>query len=445
MKALVLGAAVSGQGASNLLTRLGVEHAVYDRNPAALASLASSGVETFSGDWDPSALAGVDLVVASPGFSPGSDPIRAALAAEIPIWSEVELAVRRLGCPLVAVTGTNGKTTVVEQTTEMLLESGIRAAAAGNIGRTVAEIALDDWDAVVLEVSSFQLVYCHTLAPRVAVLLNVAADHFDWHGSPDDYRAAKAGIFRRLPPDGLLVYGADDPGAAALAAGAPGRKAPIYGSEPLPNGGFGVGPDRLVLPGGSIPLRDVPVVDPAYRIDLAAAAAAAMEMGAGLGPVARVVRRFRHSPHRRKVVGRGGGITWIDDSKATNPHAALAAVRCYPSVVLIAGGRNKGLDLSPLAALPNVRHLIAIGESGPELLSRAPGRSACLAESMEQAVALAGERAVEGDTVLLSPGCSSFDMFGSYQERGAAFARLVREHLGEGRIDGGGKSGAPRR
>ena len=439
MRALVLGAAVSGRAASRLLARMDVDHAVYDRRPDALRPLASSGVETVGGEWDPSLLAGIDLVVTSPGFSPSSVPVRAAEEAGIPVWSEVELGLRRLECPVLAVTGTNGKTTVVEQATEMLRASGIRAVAAGNIGLAVSDIALDDWEVVVLEVSSFQLEHCHSLAPRVAVLVNVAADHLDWHGSLAAYRAAKARIFRRLADDDLLVYDADDPGAAALAAGAPGRKAPVAGSNGVPGRGFGVGPEGLMLPGGTIPLDRMPVVDPAYRVNLTAAAVAAMEMGARLGPVGRVVAGFRHRAHRRKVVAEWDGVTWVDDSKATNPHAALAAIRWYPSVVLIAGGRNKGLDLAPLATVPNVRFLVAIGESGPELLSRVAGRPGYLAGSMEEAVAVAGDRAVAGDTVLLSPGCSSFDMFSSYQERGAAFGRLVRERIREARGVGSGR------
>ena len=429
MRVLVLGAGVSGRAASRLLDRLNVDHVVYDRRSETLGPLAASGVEIVSGEWVPSTLAGVDLVVTSPGFSPRVSPIREAEGAGIPVWSEIELAVRRLGCPVVAVTGTNGKTTVVEQATEMLQESGIRAVAAGNIGRAVSDIALNDWDVAVLEVSSFQLVRCYTLAPKVAVLLNVAADHLDWHGSLEAYRGAKARIFQHLSEDDLLVYDWGDPGAATLAAGAPGRKAPVSGAELAPAGVFGLGPEGLMLPDGFIPMDGIPVADPAYRTDLAAAAIAAMELGADLGSVKRVVGRFRVRRHRRKVIGEWNGVTWVDDSKATNPHAALAAIRCYPSVVLIAGGRNKGLDLEPLARLPNVQFLVAIGESGPELLSRAAGRPAALAGSMEQAVAMAGARAREGDTVLLSPGCSSFDMFSSYEERGTVFGQLVRAYV----------------
>ena len=433
MRALVLGAGVSGRAASRLLARLDVEHVVYDRRPENLGRLTSSGVDTVAGGWEPSVLAGIDRVVTSPGFSPRSAPMRAAVEAGIPVWSELELAIRHLECPVVAVTGTNGKTTVVEQATEMLQESGLKAVAAGNIGRAAGDIALHDWDVAVLEVSSFQLEYTYSLAPKVAVIVNVAADHLDWHGSAAAYRAAKARIFRHLTDDDLLVYDAGDPGAVALAAAAPGRQAPIVGSDAAQPDGYRMGPDGLVLPGGSIPLDEIPDIDPAYRVNLTSAAAAAIEMGAEPEAVARVVGRFRYRRHRRKVVGEWDGVTWVDDSKATNPHAALAAIRCYPSVVLIAGGRNKGLDLAPMVAPNNVRFLIAIGESGPVLLNGAAGRPAFLAGGMEEAVDIAAGRAVEGDTVLLSPGCSSFDMFRSYEERGTVFGRLVREHIEKSR------------
>ena len=443
MRTLVLGAGVSGQAASRLLSRLDREHVVYDRRAGNLDRIAASGTDTVTGPWNSSVLSRVELVVASPGFSPSSVPMKAVKDAGIPVWSEVELAIRHLICPVVAVTGTNGKTTVVEQATEMLQDSGFRAVAAGNIGPALSDVALDGWDVVVLEMSSFQLVSTYTLAPRVAVIVNVAVDHLDWHGSPAAYRAAKARIFRHFTADDLLVYDSDDPGAAALAAIAPGRKAPVTGSGRVPDDGYGIARRRLHLPEGIVPVEEMPAIDPAYRVNLTSAAVAATELGAGPESVARVVSRFRHRAHRRKVVGEWAGVTWVDDSKATNPHAASAAIRCYPSVVLIAGGRNKGLDLAPIVALPNIRFLIGLGESGPELLSRSSGRPASLAGSMEQAVAMAGERANRGDTVLLSPGCASFDMFASYAERGEVFGRLVREHIDMARFAGAGNGRMP--
>ena len=443
MRTLVLGAGVSGQAASRLLSRLGREHVVYDRSARNLRRIAASGTDTVAGPWEPSALSGVELVVASPGFSPSSAPMEAARQAGIPVWSEIELAIRHLRCPVVAITGTNGKTTVVEQATEMLLESGLGAVAAGNIGRALSDVALDDWDAVVLEASSFQLVNTFSLAPRVAVIVNVAADHLDWHGSPAAYRAAKARIFGRFTTEDLLVYDADDPGASALAAIAPGHKARVTGSGTVPADGYGMNGRGLFLPTGFVPVNEMPAIDAAYRVNLTSAAVAATEMGACPQAVARVVGRFRYRAHRRKVVGEWAGVRWVDDSKATNPHAASAAIRCYPSVVLIAGGRNKGLDLTPMVAHPNVRFLIGLGESGPELLGRSAGRPAALAGSMEQAVAMAAEHAISGDTVLLSPGCASFDMFSSYAERGEVFGRLVREHIDKARFAGARSGSMP--
>ena len=178
-----------------------------------------------------------------------------------------------------------------------------------------------------------------------------------------------------------------------------------------------------------------PVIDPAYRVNLTAAAVAATEMGADTEAVAKVVGRFRFRAHRRKVVGEWDGVTWVDDSKATNPHAAMAAIRSYPSVVLIAGGVRKGLDLSPLVRAPNVRYMVAIGECGPDLMEMAADLPTALAASMEEAVRMASDRARAGDTVLLSPGTTGFDMFTCYEHRGNVFIRHVDEYLGRVRAE----------
>ena len=428
MRVLVLGAAVSGRGAAALLRRDGTEHLVYDRRPEALASLAAQGSETAAGEWRDELLRDADLVVASPGFAPHSAPLRAAARAGVETVSEMELALRSLTCPLAAVTGTNGKTTVVEQTAAMLREAGRRAAAAGNSGRAASDAALSEWDALVLEASSFQLEYTSSLRPRAAALLNVAPDHLDWHGSMDRYRAAKAKIFHRVSDTELMIYDYDDPGARSLALSRPGgAHVPITGAgrEGLPL--WGRAGDRLLLPCGEMPLDDVPVRDPAFLTNLTAAAAAAERLGADNRSIMNVISRFRPGAHRRQPAGEGGGVRWVNDSKATNPHAAAAAAAAYRSVVLIAGGRNKGLDLTPLTALPTVRFLIAIGESAEFLLSRRRPGEGEGAGSLEEAVETAARKASPGDTVLFSPGCASFDMFSSYQERGEAFMRLAAE------------------
>lgn len=434
MRALVLGAGISGQAASRLLTRIGTEHRIYDRRADALED-APTGAETACGEWDPSMLAGVSLVVTSPGFMPHLAPLADARAAGLPIWSEVELAARHLDCPVIAITGTNGKTTVCRQTTEMLQESGIRAVAAGNIGVPVSDVLPGTCEVVVLEISSFQLHYTYSLAPRVSVLMNVADDHVDWHRSLIAYRLAKGRISRHLTDEDLLVHDMGDPGAVAHALGAPGRKAPVTGAEPGPGseGPFGFSVDGLMLPDGLVPIRDMPDLDYSFRVNLAASAVAAVELGADPSAVASVVSRFRHRHHRRTVVGSLGDVTWVDDSKATNPHAAMAAIRSYPSVVLIAGGVRKGLDLSPLVRAPNVRYMVAIGECGPDLVEMASDLPTALAGSMEEAVRMASDQARAGDTVLLSPGTTGFDMFTCYEHRGNVFIRHVDEYLGRAR------------
>ncbi len=434
MRALVLGAGISGQAASRLLTRIGMEHLLYDRRADALED-APTGAETAGGEWDPSMLAGVSLVVTSPGFMPHLAPLTDVRAAGLPIWSEVELAARHLDCPVIAITGTNGKTTVCRQTTEMLQESGIRAVAAGNIGVPVSDVLPGTCEVVVLEISSFQLHYTYSLSPRVSVLMNVADDHLDWHRSLVAYRLAKDRISRHLTDQDLLVHDMGDPGAIAHALGAPGRKAPMTGAEAGPGseGPFGFSTDGLVLPAGLVPIRDMPDLDYSFRVNLAASAVAAVELGADPAAVARVVSRFRHRHHRRTVVGSLGDVTWVDDSKATNPHAAMAAIRSYPSVVLIAGGVRKGLDLSPLVRAPNVRYMVAIGECAPDLVEMASDLPTALAGSMEEAVRMASDQARAGDTVLLSPGTTGFDMFTCYEDRGNVFIRHVDEYLGRAR------------
>lgn len=426
MNALVLGGAVAGTAAVSLLERLDAEITIFDERPEAVAPFETSAHRTASGAWDAALLDNIDVVIASPGFAPGAAAVVAADEAGLPVWNEVELALQQMTCPIVAVTGTNGKTTVVELTTAMLKASGMVATAAGNIGHAISNVALDEWDAVVLEMSSFQLARTESLRPRVAVLLNLAPDHLDWHGTFEHYATSKARIFQHLGVEDVLVYDADDAGASALVDGAPGRHVPVSGSR-RSGDGFGVEGDALVVPGSSIDLDRLQVTDVPYRMDLAAAAVAASELGATREAVESVMVNFSPGVHRRSVVGTWDEITWVNDSKATNPHAALAAIDAYENVVLIAGGQNKGLDLSPIAAAPNVRHYIVLGEAANEMLTAIGDRPATRVASIEEAIQIAEDLAIPGDTVLLSPGATSWDMFGSYKERGDLFTRLVLE------------------
>jgi UDP-N-acetylmuramoylalanine--D-glutamate ligase len=418
MRTLILGAGVSGRAAARLATRLGHRVVVYDRDTVTDLG----GLAVVCGTWDPLLLDGVDLVVASPGFGERSPAITDALEAGIEVIGEVEFAWREIDVPTVAVTGTNGKTTVTALIADMLNASGMRAPALGNIGDPVSDWTADPPDVLVVEMSSFQLRFIDRFHCDVAVVTNVAADHLDWHGSVAGYRAAKARIVENQGTDDLVVFDGLDAGASDVAArsAATGVAVAADGSRPL-----GVVGEHLVWEGVSVPLSSLQVDDPVFHTDLALAGVAALAMGAGPDAVAGVAKAFRPSGHRRELVHEARGVRWIDDSKATNPHAALASISAFDSVVLIAGGLAKGLDVAPLATAAGVRHVVAIGESAPVLLAAAAERGHAAA-SMEEACRIARRLAVAGDVVLLAPGCASFDMFDSYGARGDAFAAAAR-------------------
>lgn len=418
MHVLVLGAAVSGRAAAGLAASLGDEVVIYDRSPDAVTGLDDSGYRIGAGKWDAALLDGADLVVTSPGVPEHAAPIQDARSAGVAVWSELEYGTRHLTAPYVAVTGTNGKTTVTRLVADMLGASGMRTAAAGNIGTPVSALVGRPLDIAVLEASSFQLRFIDRFRPGAAAVLNVAPDHLDWHVTARAYAAAKARIFEHMTEADVLVYAADDEGAAELVAGAAPRLVPVAVGR-VPDGGAGVRNGSIEFSGAAFRL---PTDDPTYGLDLAVAAVLARVSGASEEGIAATIEGFTPGRHRREVVGSTGGITWINDSKATNPHAARAAAAAYPSVVLIAGGRNKGLDLSDMVP-GTVRHVIAYGEAGPELAGTADPLT--VVERFDDAVAEASLIAAPGDVVLLAPGAASFDQFASYEERGDRFVELV--------------------
>jgi UDP-N-acetylmuramoylalanine--D-glutamate ligase len=401
---------------------------IFDERPTATIE---PGVGLATGGWDPILLNGIDMVVASPGFSERSTPIVDSLEAGMPILSEVEFAWRHLHSPVAAITGTNGKTSVTEATAAMLDASGLDAPATGNIGAPLSDFTDDVYDALVVEVSSFQLRFVEQFHPTAAAITNVAVDHLDWHGSAYAYRNAKARIYLNQTSTDLLVYDADDEGAVSLASGAVSEKHPVSGTT-VPDGGSGYDGRNLVIGDVVIDASELTSDDPTHLVNLAGAGVLAIRMGATAEGVVTGAIGYRPGAHRRSVLTRSDGVTWVDDSKATNPHAALASVRAHESVILIAGGLAKGIDLSPMAEELNVRLLIGIGEAGPALVEQAGDRGR-LAGTLEIAVEVAANAAEPGDTVLLAPGCASFDQFSSYAARGERFADLVRDRLGVGR------------
>ena len=246
MNTLILGAGVSGVAAAHLAAALGHTVSVYDRSSKAVLSLHDRGMAVHSGAWPERLLRGTDLIVVSPGFPEQSDPVRTAVESGIETISELEFGIRQLNVPYVAVTGTNGKTTVTTATTAMLNASGIDAVAAGNIGLPVCSLAPTPGSVVVLEASSFQLRFIDEFHPAAAGITNVAADHLDWHGSVDSYAAAKARIFENMDSDEVLAFDVDDAGAVGLAAEAPCRRVPVSGLT-VPDGGIGPNGGELVI------------------------------------------------------------------------------------------------------------------------------------------------------------------------------------------------------
>jgi UDP-N-acetylmuramoylalanine--D-glutamate ligase len=388
----------------------------------------AQGFGMATGSWDPVLLHGIDLVIASPGFSERSRPVVETLESGVPIWSEVEFAYRHLKSPVAAVTGTNGKTSVTEATAAMLDASGLDAPATGNIGAPLSDFTDTVYDVLVVEVSSFQLRFTEEFHPVAAAITNVALDHLDWHGSAYSYRDAKARIYANQRPSDLLVYDVDDEGASHLAAAAPSELYPVSGTS-RPEGGGGFDGRSLVVGDVAVDVAELTSRDPIHLVNLACAAALALRMGANADGVATGAIHYRPGAHRRSFIGETGGVSWVNDSKATNPHAAVASVRAHGPVILIAGGLAKGIDLTPLAQEGNVKMLVGIGEAGPGLVE-ASGERGRLAGTLEIAVEVAARAAQPGDTVLLAPGCASFDQFKSYGARGDRFTELVLERLG---------------
>lgn len=445
-RALVIGLGHSGISAALALTAAGVEVVAVERRQAAdeAKKLSAAGVKEVMLGVDSSSAAelvtSVNLVVPSPGVPERAAVLLRAREEGLPIWSEPEVGWRLAPRRLVAITGTNGKTSVTELVTAMLKAAGVEAIACGNIGLpfTTAANASPTDATLVAELSSFQLRFTDRLRPEIGVLLNLAPDHLDWHGDFAAYAAAKGRLWQAQRGQDWAVGNAEDLAASALVrTAAPGRVA-WTSARKVPEVGVGVAGRQLVarLPsheGPLLRLPDVPAPAPHHNDNLAAAAAAALLAGAEAAAVAEAARKFRPGRHRLEVVALGGGVTWVDDSKATNPHAAAAALRAFRgppvpgtrSLVWIAGGQAKGVDLAPLGPeLDAVRHAVFLGEAAEQLAEVAKTRNlpVSYADSVEEAVAVAARVAVAGDTVLLSPACASLDQFHDYAERGERFA-----------------------
>jgi len=444
MKTLVVGLGVTGAAVARALMAHGHDVVAADDapGPAARAAADDLGLDLSAApaaDELAALVAAVEAVLPAPGL-PARHPVFAlARAAGVPILSEFDLASWWDDRPLLAVTGTDGKTTVTTLVRDMLVASGLVAVAVGNTPVPLVA-AIDDpaTDVFVVEASSFRLEHSQRFAPAIGTWLNFAPDHLDSHHDLASYEAAKAAIWRDQSPDQVAVGNADDPVVARHLAVARARHVTFgLGAEADFRLVGGAAPGgRLVGPGNGhgddIEMVGVEELGRALPHDIVnglAAAATALAGGASADGVRRGLLEFRGLPHRVALVGEAGGVRFYDDSKATTPHAAATAIAGFESVVLIAGGRNKGLDLGVLAgSAASIRAVVAIGEAAPDVAAAFDGiRPVTRAGSMDEAVRAAVDVARPGDAVLLSPGCASFDWYGSYGERGDDFARAVRE------------------
>jgi UDP-N-acetylmuramoylalanine--D-glutamate ligase len=445
MHAVVIGLAETGLAVTRRLRSEAWDVTVLEDAPAATeayagraAAVRSLGAGIFEVP-DPAAIekevGAADLVVPSPLVRLDHPALVAARAAGVAVRSEIDLAGERAAVPIVAVTGTNGKTTVTTLTAAMLAASGRRVVAAGNVGRPLIDAVDDPVDVLVAEVSSFQLACSETFHPHVAVVLAITPDHLDWHGTYEQYVEAKARITRCQRADDVLVFDADDRDAGSIAAAGPARA--LGFSRRADAAGYAREVDgRLVNAHGELianisAMRRALVHD---RTNALASGLAAIAVGATTAGVRAALENYETLPHRVALVGEAGGVQWYDDSKATNPDATLRALESFDSVVLLAGGRNKGLDLSVLGrATSRLRGVVGFGDAGPEVVKAFPDSLPTEAVgSMREAVRAAARIARPGDVVLLSPACASFDAYANYAERGDDFAAEVAKLTVEG-------------
>ena len=445
-KVLVVGLGVSGLAAALFLRRHGAQVTVSDlRSAEALAqhipALLDAGVNVEAGGHGHATFRRQDLIVLSPGVSPNTPEMDEARTFHIPIIGEVELAARFLKTKVLAITGSNGKTTTTTLTGEILKAGGLTTLVGGNIGVPAIELTespenvADAWS--VLELSSFQLETVDTLRPRIAVLLNLTPDHLDRHGNLENYAAAKERIFARQKADDFLVLNADDARVQQAASRAASQVYWFSRSKLVRQGACvhqGVVVFRAsetaslepILPVAEIPLKG------AHNVENTLAAVCAGRLaGVAADAVARAVRAFRAVEHRLEFVATVRGVDYYNDSKATNVDSTAKAIESFPGRIhLILGGKDKKSDYTTLRPLlrERVKRVYTIGAAAEKIEAHIAGAVEVVhAETLPTAVSKAHDAAEAGDIVLLAPACSSFDQFENYEQRGRVFKQLVAQ------------------
>jgi UDP-N-acetylmuramoylalanine--D-glutamate ligase len=437
---LVVGLARSGLAAASFLRNRGARVAVTDRSTEAELGAAADqarglGCSLALGSHPEELFTAADLIVLSPGVPLDLPQLVAARDRGVPVTGEFELACRNLALPLVAISGTNGKTTTTTLVGEILKRSGLRVYVGGNIGSPLISLLEEREmpELAVVEVSSFQLDITETFHPRIAVLLNISEDHLDRYPSFDAYAASKCRLFANQGEEDVAVLPADDPLILGRCS-APGRK--LLFSRRRSSADAHLDGDRLVCRGarGETHSYDLTRWQPAgwhNRENLLASVLVATAAGATPGAIQETINEFRGLPHRLELVHEWRGIRFYNDSKATNVDSVVRSLESFTQpIILIAGGRDKGGSYGPLVSLvrDRVKMLVLMGESR-FLMARAIGHLTCtvVVETMVEAVQMAFRAAVPGDVVLLSPACASFDLYQNYAARGDHFRSLVHD------------------
>ncbi len=438
----IIGLGASGIAAARLALDRGGDVYVSDLRTeptvaARGADLRTAGARVEMGGHDLERLAGADLVVVSPGISAAAPVLRALSDRGVGWISEPEFAVRFFSAPLIAVTGTNGKTTTTLLVAHLMQAAGLRAAAGGNVGGGLApaasELALRDEspDWYVLEMSSFQLADVDTFRPDIGVITNLSPDHLDRYASLDAYYADKARILNRADANSVWVLPAGDAAVKSLMAETPGTRF-FFGELDHPGTHAFVSQSALTLQtegqaDALISTEELPLLGRHNLSNALAASITARLAGANAEGLRSGLRTARPLPHRLEPVADRDGVLWVNDSKATNVAATRSALQSLDRpVVLLVGGKDKGEDFSRL--VPDgarVRSVIAYGAAGSRIVTELSG-SDLVAGGLESAVCRAAALAQPGDVVLLSPACSSFDSFENYEERGRLFTALAR-------------------
>ncbi len=441
--ALILGYGRSGRAAAAYISRKGGAVRVVDRADTAelRADLERAGIPARLGGYGAEDLNGTDLLVVSPGVAWDEPLVETARRRGIEVTSEIDLFFRHCPARIAGITGTNGKTTTTALATEVLRAGGLKVMRGGNIGEPVLDrvdqLRPDDW--VVLELSSFQLESIANPRLRIGVVLNVTPDHLDRHKTFERYVDIKARVVAFMQPDDSAVLNLDDPPTAGMRAKTRGQVLGFGVHAPVDHG-VTVRDDWITIAGAGhetrvMPVNHVPLPGEHNLSNVMAAIGAGHAAGVEPESLADAVRHFKAVEHRLELVGSFGGVRWYNDSKATNPDSTYKALAAFAEpIVLIAGGRNKGIDIEPLAQAIARRAsaLVTMGETGEELARRT--RAAGLdrveqAADLHEAVRKAAALAQPGSVVLLSPAFTSFDMFRDYEDRGRRFKSTVLQEL----------------